>query len=67
MEKIPFTEPGLETIKAELSHLKNTERQAVINAIAVAANMAICRKMLNIMLRVSANHLLKGAFPNWKM
>ena len=36
MEKIPFTEPGLETIKAELSHLKNTERQAVINAIAVA-------------------------------
>ena len=36
MEKIPFTEPGLDVIKAELSHLKNTERQAVINAIAVA-------------------------------
>ena len=36
MEKIPFTAQGLDTIKAELSHLKNTERQAVINAIAVA-------------------------------
>ncbi|MEL0207214.1 MAG: transcription elongation factor GreA, partial [Alphaproteobacteria bacterium] len=36
MEKIPFTPQGLETIKAELAHLKNTERQAVINAIAVA-------------------------------
>ena len=36
MEKIPFTAEGLDVIKAELSHLKNTERQAVINAIAVA-------------------------------
>jgi transcription elongation factor GreA len=36
MEKIPFTPQGLETIKAELAHLKNTERLAVINAIAVA-------------------------------
>ena len=36
MEKIPFTPQGLETIKAELTHLKNTERLAVINAIAVA-------------------------------
>lgn len=36
MEKIPFTAQGLDTIKAELSHLKNNERQAVINAIAVA-------------------------------
>ena len=36
MEKIPFTPQGLETIKAELAHLKNTERLAVIDAIAVA-------------------------------
>ena len=36
MEKIPFTPQGLETIKTELAHLKNTERLAVINAIAVA-------------------------------
>lgn len=36
MEKIPFTLQGLETIKNELANLKNTERQAVINAIATA-------------------------------
>ena len=36
MEKIPFTPHGLETLKAELNHLKNAERQAVIRAIAEA-------------------------------
>ena len=36
MEKIPFTPQGLDAIKEELAHLKGTERQAVINAIAVA-------------------------------
>jgi len=36
MEKIPFTPQGLNAIKEELAHLKGTERQAVINAIAVA-------------------------------
>ena len=36
MEKIPFTAVGLDVIKNELAHLKGTERQAVINAIAVA-------------------------------
>ena len=36
MEKIPFTTAGLEVIKNELAHLKGTERQAVINAIAAA-------------------------------
>ena len=36
MEKIPFTPQGLDVIKEELAHLKGTERQAVINAIAVA-------------------------------
>ena len=36
MEKIPFTPQGLDIIKEELAHLKGTERQAVINAIAVA-------------------------------
>ena len=36
MEKIPFTAAGLEVIKNELAHLKGTERQAVINAIAAA-------------------------------
>ena len=36
MEKIPFTPQGLAQIKKELAHLKGTERQAVINAIAVA-------------------------------
>ena len=36
MEKIPFTPKGLDVIKEELAHLKGTERQAVINAIAVA-------------------------------
>ena len=36
MEKIPFTAAGLEIVKSELAHLKGTERQAVINAIAAA-------------------------------
>ena len=36
MEKIPFTPQGLDVIKEELAHLKGIERQAVINAIAVA-------------------------------
>ena len=36
MEKIPFTPQGLETIKQELSHLKGSERQDVIRAIAEA-------------------------------
>ena len=36
MEKIPFTAAGLEVIKNELSYLKGSERQAVINAIAAA-------------------------------
>ena len=36
MEKIPFTPQGLAQIKKELAHLKGIERQAVINAIAVA-------------------------------
>jgi transcription elongation factor GreA len=36
MEKIPFTAAGLKVIKNELAHLKGTERQAVINAIAAA-------------------------------
>ena len=36
MEKIPFTPQGLETIKQELAHLKGTERQDVIRAIAEA-------------------------------
>ena len=36
MEKIPFTPQGLETIKLELAHLKGSERQDVIRAIAEA-------------------------------
>ena len=36
MEKIPFTPQGLETIKQELTHLKGSERQDVIRAIAEA-------------------------------
>ena len=36
MEKIPFTPQGLETIKQELAHLKGSERQNVIRAIAEA-------------------------------
>ena len=36
MEKIPFTPQGLAQVKKELAHLKGIERQAVINAIAVA-------------------------------
>ena len=36
MEKVPFTPAGLESLKAELNHLKNAERQAVIRAIAEA-------------------------------
>ena len=35
-EKIPFTPQGLETIKQELAHLKGSERQDVIRAIAEA-------------------------------
>ena len=36
MDKIPFTPQGLETIKQELAHLKGSERQNVIRAIAEA-------------------------------
>ena len=36
MEKIPFTQSGLEKIKKELQQLKNVERQQVIRAIADA-------------------------------
>ena len=36
MEKIPFTQVGLDRLKEELNSLKNTERQAVIKAIAEA-------------------------------
>ncbi len=36
MEKIPFTPRGLTLVKKELAHLKGTERQAVISAIALA-------------------------------
>ena len=36
MEKIPFTQSGLEKIKSELQLLKNVERQKVIRAIADA-------------------------------
>ena len=36
MEKSPFTPQGLETIKQELAHLKGSERQDVIRAIAEA-------------------------------
>lgn len=36
MEKVPFTAPGLETIKTELMKLKTEERPAVIKAIAAA-------------------------------
>ena len=36
MEKIPFTPQGLETIKQELAHLKGSERQDIIRAIAEA-------------------------------
>ena len=36
MEKIPFTQSGLEKIKTELQQLKNVERQHVIRAIADA-------------------------------
>ncbi len=36
MEKIPFTPLGLEKLKDELNHLKSTERQSVIKAIAEA-------------------------------
>src|SRR6056300_263156 len=36
MEKIPFTQLGLDKLKAELTNLKSVERQAVIRAIAEA-------------------------------
>ena len=36
MEKIPFTQVGLDRLKEELNSLKNAERQAVIKAIAEA-------------------------------
>ena len=36
MEKIPFTQAGLDRLKEELNTLKNSERQAVIKAIAEA-------------------------------
>ena len=36
MEKIPFTQSGLDRLKEELNTLKNSERQAVIRAIAEA-------------------------------
>ena len=36
MEKIPFTQVGLDRLKEELNSLKHSERQAVIKAIAEA-------------------------------
>ena len=36
MEKIPFTQAGLDKTKSELHQLKNVERQQVIRAIADA-------------------------------
>ena len=36
MDKIPFTQSGLDKLKEELNTLKNSERQAVIRAIAEA-------------------------------
>mgnify|MGYP006270656749 CR=1 FL=1 len=36
MEKIPFTQVGLDRLKEELNSLKHIERQAVIKAIAEA-------------------------------
>ena len=36
MDKIPFTQVGLDRLKEELNTLKNSERQAVIKAIAEA-------------------------------
>ena len=36
MEKIPFTQVGLDRLKEELNSLKHAERQAVIKAIAEA-------------------------------
>ncbi len=67
MEKIPFTPQGLETIKAELAHLKNTERQAVINAIAVAREHGdLSGKRRNTTPRVSVSLLSKAAFPSWR-
>ena len=36
MEKIPFTQHGLDKLKIELTNLKSVERQAVIRAIAEA-------------------------------
>lgn len=36
MEKIPMTLGGLEALEEELKHLKNTERQQIIEAIAAA-------------------------------
>ena len=36
MEKIPFTQSGLDRLKEELNTLKNSERQALIRAIAEA-------------------------------
>lgn len=36
MDKVPMTRQGLETLEAELRHLKQTERPEIIEAIAVA-------------------------------
>ncbi|GIS16438.1 MAG: hypothetical protein CM15mP117_18700 [Alphaproteobacteria bacterium] len=58
MEKIPFTQSGLEKIKTELQQLKNVERQQVIRAIADAREHGdLSGKTLNIMLLGSANRL----------
>ena len=60
MEKIPFTPAGLEKLKEELYTLKNTERQAIIKAIAEARGMVICLKMQNITPQESASPLSKA-------
>lgn len=67
MEKIPFTQLGLDKLKAELTNLKSVERQAVIRAIAEAREHGNLRKMPNITPHVSANPLSKAASPSWKM
>ena len=60
MEKIPFTQVGLDRLKEELNSLKHTERQAVIKQLRKPASMVICLKMLNTMLLVNGSPLLRA-------
>ena len=64
MEKLPFTEIGLNKLKKEMTDLKSIERPAIIKAIAEARSHGIYQRMLSTMQLENAKVLLRAVFLN---